>query len=241
MVLAKGLIFLLNQFLNQVFHLDVNNGNNPLAPRALSVCLQYAVDHLGIARENRPALYRAWENTLERVWPAAIQAMISDFRHSGLEALEMTELPANWSLGDKVSEVKKQTARSGQIPGSGALETSQPIAASAAAAQSLFQLMALEDGHPPGGLSWQEPNLQLKENLGARRHEILSRLRDDEPAMENLLRDLANSDPEVASVLDRSAVDKASLVDRIFAPLETQQDLSGPLRQQLQMLRLPVF
>lgn len=237
----KGLIFLLNQFLNQVFHLDVNNGNNPLAPRALSVCLQYAVDHLGIARENRPALYRAWENTLERVWPAAIQAMISDFRHSGLEALEMTELPADWSLGDKVSGVKKQTVGGGQVPGDGTPETGQPIAASAEAAQSIFQLMALEGGHPAGGLSWQEPNLQLQENLGARRHEILSRLRDGEPAMESLLRDLANSAPEVASAVDRTAVDKASLVDRIFAPLKTRQDLSGPLRQQLQMLRLPVF
>ena len=242
----KGFIFLLNQFMNQVYHLDVNNDNNPLAPRALGVCLQYAVDNLGIAGENRPTLYRAWENALAKVWSAAVRSMINDFRKDGLEALEMTELPANWSLGDKVSELKKPIAESGQDQRSSAREAGQPGAASARATQSIFQLMALEDGygtasHGTDGPNWQEPNLQLKENLGSRRPEILSRLRDGEPAMTGLLRDMADSDPEVASALDQSAVDKASLVDRIFAPLQTQLNLSAPVRQQLQMLRLPVF
>ncbi|HBX41235.1 MAG TPA: histidine kinase, partial [Marinobacter adhaerens] len=96
-----GANFLLNQFLNQIFRQDVNDDNNPLTPRALCVCLQYMVDHLGIAREHRLTIYRAWENALVRVWPAAIRSLINDCRRAGLEAIDITELPANWSLRDR--------------------------------------------------------------------------------------------------------------------------------------------
>ena len=92
-----GANFLLNQFLNQIFRQDVNDDNNPLTPRALCVCLQYMVDHLGIAREHRLTIYRAWENALVRVWPAAIRSLINDCRRAGLEAIDITELPANGS------------------------------------------------------------------------------------------------------------------------------------------------
>lgn len=237
----SGLLFLMNQFMNQVFLKDVGDDNNPLAPRALSVCLQYTVDHLGIAREHRGTIYRAWENALSRNWAAAIRSMINDFRQNGLEALDITELPANWSLGEKASAAKHQAADSrqsnpGHQPESGKSATERPRAG-----QSLSQLMALEDGQAADGSSWQAPNLQLRENLRSRRQEILTRLKDGEPDMETLLTQLADSDTEVAGSLDRTAVEKANLVDRIFAPLKTQEELSGSLRHQLQMLRLPVF
>ena len=240
-----GATFLLNQFLNQIFRQDVNDDNNPLTPRALCVCLQYMVDHLGIAREHRVTIYRAWENALARVWPAATRSLINDCRQAGLEALDITELPANWSLREYSSEETRSTDKTtadssderAETEDAGHVKSEMP-----SVGRSLFQLMALETS-PSSELAtaWEEPNPQLSESLRSRRRELLDRLHDDEPDMAGLLRELANSDSDLASSLDRTAVEKANLVDRLFAPLKTHEELSGSLRHQLQKLRLPVF
>lgn len=239
-----GATFLLNLFLNQIFRQDVNDDNNPLTPRALCACLQYMVDHLGIAREHRVTIYRAWESALARVWPAAVRSMINDFRRAGLEALDLTELPANWSLREYASNDTGLTAENNEDTPGHHPETDIPertATETPSAGRSLFQLMALEDNPTSELADWEEPNPQLSENLRSRRRELLDRLRDDEPDMAGLLRELADSDSDLASSLDRTAVEKANLVDRLFAPLKTHEELSGSLRHQLQQLRLPVF
>ena len=240
----SGATFLLSQFLNQIFRQDVNDDNNPLTPRALCVCLQYMVDHLGIAREHRLTIYRAWEKALFRVWPAAIRSMINDCRRAGLEALDLTELPANWSLKAHASENTDLTTEASEDPPDDPSANHEPERKATempSAGRSLFQLMALEDNPTSDLANWEEPNPQLSESLRSRRRELLDRLRDDEPDMAGLLRELANSDSDLATSLDRTAVEKANLVDRLFAPLKTHEELSGSLRHQLQQLRLPVF
>ena len=239
-----GATFLLNQFLNQIFHLDVNDDNNPLTPRALCVCLQYMVDHLGIAREHRLTIYRAWEYALGRVWPAAVRSLINDCRRAGLEALDITELPANWSLREHASEEADSKNETGESPSDETPETEDighGASEQPSAGRSLFQLMALEASPSSELIDWEEPNPRLSENLRSRRRELLERLHDDEPDMAGLLRELAGADSALASSLDRTAVEKANLVDRLFAPLKTHEELSGSLRHQLQKLRLPVF
>lgn len=239
-----GPTFLLNQFLNQIFRQDVNDDNNPLTPRALCVCLQYMVDHLGIAREHRLTIYRAWESALGRVWPAAIRSLINDCRRAGLEALDISELPANWSLREHASDDVSATTATGEGASDEASETAnagQAPPERLSAGRSLFQLMALEASPSSELADWEEPNPKLSENLRSRRRELLDRLHDDESEMAGLLRELAHSDSDLASSLDRTAVEKANLVDRLFAPLKTHEELSGSLRHQLQKLRLPVF
>ena len=242
----SGTTFLLSQLLNQIFRKDISEDNNPLTPRALCVCLQHMVDHLGIAREHRLTIYKAWENVLARIWPAAAQSLINDCRRAGLEALDITELPANWSLRESAPEsAGAPEEKDGQTPGTvddPATEISESSSANtASAARSLFQLMALEGSPESGPGNWQEPNPQLSENIRSRRSELLDRLRDDEPEMAGLLRELADSDSDLAKVLDQTAVEKASLVDRLFAPLQAHDELSISLRHHLQQLRLPVF
>lgn len=239
-----GATFLLNQFLNQIFRQDVNDDNNPLTPRALCVCLQYMVDHLGIAREHRLTIYRAWENALARVWPAAIRSLINDCRRAGLEALDITELPANWSLREQASNDPGSTTETTEDAWGEKSETDdvgQATSEMPSAGRSLFQLMALETNPSSEIADWEEPNPKLSANLRCRRRELLDRLHDDEPDMAGLLRELADSDSDLANSLDRTAVEKAHLVDRLFAPLKTHEELSGSLRHQLQKLRLPVF
>jgi diguanylate cyclase (GGDEF)-like protein len=239
-----GATFLLNQFLNQIFRLDVNDDNNPLTPRALCVCLQYMVDHLGIAREHRLTIYRAWENALGRVWPAAIRSLINDCRRAGLEALDISELPANWSLREFASDDPGSTTETESQTPDETLETEdagQATSEMSSAGRSLFQLMALEASPDSELAAWEEPNPRLSENLRSRRRELLNRLHDDEPDIAGLLQELADSDSDLASSLDRTAVEKANLVDRLFAPLKAHEELSGSLRHQLQKLRLPVF
>ena len=241
-----GANFLLNQFLNQIFRQDVNDDNNPLTPRALCVCLQYMVDHLGIAREHRLTIYRAWENALVRVWPAAIRSLINDCRRAGLEAIDITELPANWSLRDRehaTDDAGSATAAtedsSEETPETNHARHEASVRPSVG--RSLFHLMALESNPSSEVSDWEEPNPRLSENLRSRRRELLDRLHSDEPDMAGLLRELANSDSDLASSLDHTAVEKANLVDRLFEPLKTHDELSGSLRHQLQKLRLPVF
>lgn len=233
-----GMTFQLNQLLNQIFRRDVNDDSNPLTPRALCVCLQFMVDHLGIAREHRLTIYRAWDNALARIWPSAIRSLINDCRRAGLEALDITELPANWSLREQAAETPEP--RPGPEAPADADEASKR-AKGHTAGQSLFQLMALEDDPEADSESWQAPNPRLSANLRARRGELLSRLQDEEPAMAELLRELARSDADLADSVDRTAVEKANLVDRLFAPLKAHGELSGTLRHQLQQLRLPVL
>jgi diguanylate cyclase (GGDEF)-like protein len=237
----RGTTFLLNQFLNQIFKRDVNDNNNPLTPRALSVCLQYMVDHLGITREHRQTIYRAWESALAGIWPAAIRSMINDFRRGGLEAIDLTELPANWSSGDAAQKADSLADKNRTDATARHSQSIEAVAKIPTAGQSLFRLMALEEDPGAAGSGWQAPNPKLTENIRPRRAEILDRLRSEEPDMEGLLQELAASDAGLAGALDRTAVEKASLVDRIFAPLKTQEELSEPLRHHLQMLRLPIF
>ncbi|MTI98259.1 MAG: DUF1631 family protein [Marinobacter adhaerens] len=240
----SGAIFLLNQFLNQIFRHDVNDDNNPLTPRAMCICLQYMVDHLGISREHRLTIYRAWEDALGKVWPQAIRSLINDCRRAGLEALDVTELPANWSRRKSAPEGPRsamEAIEDAEDEISGVEDTRQAILEMPSAGRSLFQLMAMESGSSSELADWEEPNPKLSENLRYRRRELLNRLHDDEPDMAGLLRELADSDADLASALDRTAVEKANLVDRLFEPLKTHEELSGSLRHQLQKLRLPVF
>lgn len=232
----EGLTFLLNQFLNQIFRQDVTDDTNPLTPRALCICLQYMVDHLGIAREHRMTIYRAWEQALSRVWPAAARSLIADCRRAGLNALEITELPANWSLRESSPDAPdaQPASRSAEKPAD--TEGEAPPGG-----RSLWQLMALESNPAAEPVNWDEPNPRLSESLRTRRRELLDRLRNDERDIAGLLHELAGSDSDLAGSLDRRAIDKANLVDRLFAPLSTHQELSESLRHQLQQLRLPVF
>lgn len=234
-----GLTFLLNQFLNQIFRRNVTDDTNPLTPRALCICLQYMVDHLGIAREHRLTIYRAWETTLGRVWPAAARSLINDCRRAGLDALEITELPANWSL----RETPKDAPDTGNARAPAAPNDNRPGVhyESTPSGRSLWQLMALETDPTAEPGDWDEPNPRLSESLRTRRVELLGRLRDNDHDMAGLLEELATSDSDLAHSLDRAAIDKANLVDRLFAPLDTHEELSDPLRHQLRQLRLPVF
>ncbi|WP_375192946.1 DUF1631 family protein [Marinobacter sp.] len=234
-----GLTFELNQFLNQIFRQDVTDDTNPLTPRALCICLQYMVDHLGIPREHRLTIYRAWEQALSRVWPAALRSLINDCRRAGLEALQITELPANWSL--KKNPADTADCGDGSAPAEPVSEPPEDHYQSAASARSLWQLMALEADPGADPADWNQPNPRLSENLRTLRQDLLGRLRDDDRDMASLLEELAGSDADLADSLNRTAIDKANLVDRLFAPLNSREELSDSLRHQLQQLRLPVF
>ena len=59
--------------------------------------------------------------------------------------------------------------------------------------------------------------------------------------MEEAIRNLASSNPDLEQALDDGTWDKVTLVDRLFAPLEHEQGLNRTLREQLEQLRLPVL
>ncbi|MCM0611279.1 DUF1631 family protein [Marinobacter sediminum] len=239
-------LFALNQLLNRIFRRDVSDSNNPLSPRSLCVCLQYAVDRLGISREHRQTIYHAFEIALNEIWPTATQSLIHECTRAGLRTLNYSDLPANWSLREEASseDLQKDDTAADEHPLSGddtdtvgEAETDPQKTPD----QSIFRLMGLQHSPDasPGG--WHKSSPQFCENLKPKRADLLDKLRTDQPEISRAIRELADNDPDLGSSLDQQTLEKANLVDQLFAPLKGQNGLSDALRNELEQLRLPVF
>ncbi|MEQ5836266.1 DUF1631 family protein [Marinobacter sp. NFXS9] len=238
-------LFILNQLLSRISGQDVRDPDNPLSPRSLCVCLQYAVDRLGISREHRQTIYHAFELALNEVWPRAVQSLIRDGHRAGLRTLNYSDLPSNWSLRESTPSEAPQTDDT-------ATDTYPPSRDSAAPTeeahspphtpeQSIFRLMGLQhslDGNLEG---WHRSNPQFCENLKPKRADLLKKLRTDHPEISRAIHELAESDPDFYDSLDPQTLEKADLVDQLFLPLQSENGLSDALRNQLEQLRLPIF
>ena len=232
-------LFVLSQLLNQLFSCDISDRSNPLSPLSLCTCLQFSIDRLGIAREHRGTLYLAFETVLDDLWPRAAESLNRDLRAAGLLALDLTSLPSNWSLreSDKVREAPADTPYA-----EASVDDSTPPAAPASApGRSLLRLMSLQ--HDASNLrdTWPRTNPQFTAELRPHRDDLRKVLGEPGPSMEEAIRHLASSNPDLEQALDDGTWDKVTLVDRLFAPLEREQGLNRTLREQLEQLRLPVL
>ena len=95
----------------------------------------------------------------------------------------------------------------------------------------------------PGNLrdTWPRTNPQFTAELRPHRDDLRKVLGEPGPSMEEAIRNLASSNPDLEQALDDGTWDKVTLVDRLFAPLEHEQGLNRTLREQLEQLRLPVL
>ena len=232
-------LFVLSQLLNQLFSCDISDRNNPLSPLSLCTCLQFTIDRLGIARQHRGTLYLAFETVLDNLWPRAAESLNRDLRAAGLLALDLTSLPSNWSLreSDKVLETPKETPHTETSTEDSALhETSAP-----AQGRSVLRLMSLQHDASDMRDTWPRTNPQFTAELRPHRDDLRKVLGEPGPSMEEAIRNLASSNPDLEQALDDGTWDKVTLVDRLFAPLEHEQGLNRTLREQLEQLRLPVL
>lgn len=232
-------LFVLSQLLNQLFSCDISDRNNPLSPLSLCTCLQFTIDRLGIARQHRGTLYLAFETVLDNLWPRAAESLNRDLRAAGLLALDLTSLPSNWSLreSDKVREAPNETPHAET-----STEDSTPHETSAPAqGRSVLRLMSLQHDASDMRDTWPRTNPQFTAELRPHRDDLRKVLGEPGPSMEEAIRNLASSNPDLEQALDDGTWDKVTLVDRLFAPLEHEQGLNRTLREQLEQLRLPVL
>lgn len=240
------ILFALHQLLNQIFRKDITESNNPLSPAALCTCLQYATDRLGIANEHRHTIYHAFESSLRDVWAPTMQALIDDCARTGLNTIGFAQLPPNWSARGVTSaeaETAPDTAEEEtQNDTDEHFSSSQPDHHEAHTTdQSLFRLMGLAHGSDADLVGWQQSSPQFCADLKPRRSDLLEKLQTSQPELSEALRELAELDPDFGSSIDEPTLAKASLVDQLFAPLQSQQRISGGLRDKLEQLKLPVF
>lgn len=233
-------LFVLSQLLNQLFFCDINERINPLSPLSLCTCLQFTIDRLGIARQHRGTLYLAFEAVLNDIWPRAAESLNRDLLEAGLRALDLTSLPSNWSLRES-DKHRESITESTSFEAS----TENPApkeAAASAPGRALIRLMSLQQ-HDTGGMreSWPRTNPQFTVELRPHRDDLRKVLGKPAPSMEEAIRNLASSNPDLEQSLDDGTWDKVTLVDRLFAPLEHEQGLNETLREQLEQLRLPVL
>jgi len=232
-------LFVLSQLLNQLFSCDISDRNNPLSPLSLCTCLQFTIDRLGIARQHRGTLYLAFETVLDDLWPRAAESLNRGLRAAGLLALDLTSLPSNWSLreSDKVREAPNETPHAET-----STEDSTPHETSAPApGRSVLRLMSLQHDASDMRDTWPRTNPQFTAELRPHRDDLRKVLGEPGPSMEEAIRNLASSNPDLEQALDDGTWDKVTLVDRLFAPLEHEQGLNRTLREQLEQLRLPVL
>lgn len=237
------LLFALGQILNQIFVQDINDSNNPLSPVSLCLYLQYALDRLGIVCEQRRIIYQAFDTTLNRIWPAAIQLFIQECTRAGLYTLSYSDLPVNWSL--------RETSPAEDTPAPNTTSTSDTPDNSRGRSsdnagfrttdQSIFRLMGLQLDPRATSSGWQESNQRFHENLRPKRADLLQKLQNHHPELCRAIRELADNDPELGHALDEPTLQKANLVDHLFAPLQYQDGISDELKEKLEQLRLPVF
>ena len=232
-------LFVLSQLLNQLFSCDISDRNNPLSPLSLCTCLQFTIDRLGIARQHRGTLYLAFETVLDDLWPRAAESLNRDLRAAGLLALDLTSLPSNWSLreSDNVREAPNEMPHAET-----STEDSTPHETSAPApGRSVLRLMSLQHDASDMRDTWPRTNPQFTAELRPHRDDLRKVLGEPGPSMEEAIRNLASSNPDLEQALDDGTWDKVTLVDRLFAPLEHEQGLNKTLREQLEQLRLPVL
>lgn len=242
-------LFALNQLLGQVFRADVTEATNPLSPGSLCTCLQYAIDRLGIASEHRKTIYDAFESTLKDVWPAEIEALVNDLTRAGLTFLTYSQLPPNWSTRSGTDATGAESAKNQEALDNNA-DADTEVATGAdrpdddesrSPYQSLFRLMGLENAGDAGPVGWQPSSPEFCADLKPKRSDLLEKLQSSQPELSLALRDIADRDADFGNSLDDSTLAKATLVDQLFAPLQSQPRISGGLRDKLEQLRLPVF
>ncbi len=238
------LIFALGQLLNLIFKPDIHDSNNPLSPVSLCLYLQYTLDQLGIVREHRHTVYQAFGAALNRIWPAAIQLFIHECSRAGLHTLSYSDLPVNWSLRESSAVEDTPAAVSLSNDNNDGAANSlkgNDKTGSRTLDQSIFRLIGLQQGLNASFNGWQESNQQFWENLRPKRADLLQKLQDHQPKISRAIRELADSDPELDNYLDHPTLEKANLVDQLFAPLQDHDGISDGLREKLEQLRLPVF
>ncbi|WP_286222139.1 DUF1631 family protein [Marinobacter apostichopi] len=242
----SDILFALHQLLNQIFRKDITESNNPLTPGALCTCLQYAIDRLGIANEHRHTIYSAFESSLREVWAPSMRALIDDCAHNGLNTIGFAQLPPNWSARGASSVETERAADTAEDDTE--FDTDEHFAPSQpdhhqahTPDQSLFRLMGLAHGGDADLVGWQQSSPQFCADLKPRRSDLLEKLQTSQPELSQALRELAEADPDFGNSVDEPTLAKASLVDQLFAPLQTQQRISGGLRDKLEQLKLPVF
>ncbi len=231
-------LFVLNQLLGQLFATDINDRTNPLSPLALCTCLQFAIDRQGISRKHRGTLYLAFETVLNEIWHRAAESLNRDLLAAGLRALDLTSLPSNWSL--RKSDKLQETPAEGSPDAVPAANNGQRGTGNAPG-RSLLRLMSLQHGAGGARETGPQSNPQMTAELRPHRDELRRILGKSAPSMEEAIRNLASSNPELEQTLDEGTWDRINLVDRLFTPLEHEQGLNGILRERLEQLRLPVL
>lgn len=206
-------LFVLNQLFSQLTSLDINDSANPISPRCLCHCLQYALDRLGIAKTDRRLLYLVFEHNLQEIWGAATDSLIQDLFRGGLHALNMINLPPNWSQRDsgeiaeqkiEIRETEPSSPPVGMEKHAAAQELSSAVPAGISS-HSVFQMMSLQRDAAQFYDGWPVTNPKTFERLKHRRTDLVDSLKQHNPSMEAAIRQLVESDAALAETLDDSA------------------------------------
>ena len=90
-------LFLLNQYLSQIFAIDIDNRWNPIAPAFLGQCLHGAAAKMEIPEEIRPLLHLSFEAAFDVAYGDIIESLFGVFERYGLRALRVDQMRTNWA------------------------------------------------------------------------------------------------------------------------------------------------
>ena len=257
-------LFLQHQYLSQVSGREVDERNNPLAPAALCQALQNALYRLSLPDYLKPLLFQAFEHALDQLWDSFVLSMNEYFTASGLRAVPMEKMRANWPEGPSrpSAHAEHAVARDRELQSEPVNDsTVEPREVSSASHQgSVLNLMRLlrTGGAPSASMQGTqstdvthatqttetapaEAGVNVAQELWEHKQAIRQALRDGNRSMHQVMDGLIAETPALQSQATDGLWDMADLVDQLFAPLAREPQLQPELLSLLRQLKLPVL
>ncbi|WP_020410631.1 DUF1631 family protein [Hahella ganghwensis] len=241
-------LFLLDQFLSQVFSREVDDRGNPIAPVVLGQALHGALNQLQVPEVARTSIYGAFENTLSGAYRTRLQDMVEVFESHGLHALPLENIRTNWSDSGSFGQSgrrKEGKPLEGQVLSSEAGVSS----ATAQVGRKMGNVLQLVQLHRNAGSAGQAPefvdageegnSLELARVVKSVQSELLNALSSPGNTLSSAVQTSSYfKDAEHASVRQEDW-DIVELVDRIFAPV-SQRNIPSELQGVINQLRVPL-
>ncbi|OZG74960.1 hypothetical protein BTA51_00735 [Hahella sp. CCB-MM4] len=240
-------LFMLDQFLSQIYAREVDDRGNPVAPVVLGQALHSALSQLQIPESARAGIYAAFEKTLSSGYKARLHDMVDVFQTHGLHALPLETIRTNWSDSDPAKENiqaggPKQPASAGGV-GEG------NNAAALKVGRKVGNVLHLVQLHRNSGSTPQKPGFVDEGSNG----ELMELSKVVRSVQSELLKALSSPQQTLSSAVQQSSffrdMDNASvrqedwdiveLVDKIFAPV-SQRKIPSELQGVINQLRIPL-
>ncbi|WP_166269412.1 DUF1631 family protein [Marinobacter caseinilyticus] len=247
----KNVLFKLNQALSQITQRDLTNRTNPLGPTELCHSLQSAIFDSGFGALTRPALYEAFESSLYDHWLRSIEALLQRLSDAGLRVLGMENLPLNWpSVTQAPVKAKASRELSCEESPDPVLETgaaevrpAEPERADRKrlASGSVLRLVGLQRDPTSTDAHNAQPPSEAIRQLHTLKAELRRVLSEPASSLQAAIANAAEQNGSLKAAMNQEAMDRAGLVDKIFAPLASQTKLPDNIREHLNQLRVPVL